>query len=179
MHRVVGALLAAAVTWHVPPAWAEEEGRPAAVGSQEPAVSEAKRPATEAAQPAPRMRDRNAGARLGLIVGGSLALGAFYGAPCAGAGGLWCVPFAGPVLVVAKRERAESANDDDEGDGIVPPAFVYALAGSLGMLQLASAAVITVGALMPRREVPDTSRSITVLPMVSSSTAGVGVVGTW
>jgi len=171
MGKVFGVLLAVATTWQVSPAHAEEQPRATTTAGAAPAAEKPTRPG--------RTRDRNAGARLGLIVGGSVAFGVFYGLPCAGARGLWCVPFAGPVLVVAKRERAQSRNADENEDGIVPPAFVYTLAGGLGMLQLTGAALITAGALLPRREVTVTTGRVTLLPMVSSSARGVAAIGTW
>jgi hypothetical protein len=171
MGKVVGVLLGLTITWHALPAQAEE--RRAASTSLEAA----RRP--EKPAPPRRVRDRNAGARLGLIVGGTVAFGVFYGLPCAGARGLWCVPFAGPVLVVDKREREQSGSVDEGEDGIVPPAFVYTLAGGLGMLQLGGAALITVGALLPRREVEVPARRITLLPLVGPSTTGVAAMGTW
>lgn len=174
MSKVIGALLGAAMMWPASPAWAE--------GSQQFAA-ETEDSARRVDQPAPALprltRDRNAGARLGFIVGGGAALAVFYGLPCAGEGGLWCVPFAGPVLLVAKRERRQSGSADEGEDGIVPPAFIYGLAGGLGMLQLTAAALLTAGVLMPRREVPVASASVTLLPLLGTTTAGLAATGTW
>jgi hypothetical protein len=171
MGKVFGFLLAMAMGWRAAPAYADEPPRAAPIASAEPTP--------EKATPPRRTRDRNAGARLGLIVGGSVAFSVFYGLPCAGARGLWCVPFAGPVLVVAKREREQSRSADETEDGIVPPAFIYTAAAGLGMLQLTGAALITAGALLPRREVTIPTGRVTLLPMVSNSTAGVAAIGTW
>ncbi|MDF3070004.1 MAG: hypothetical protein K0R38_5605 [Polyangiaceae bacterium] len=175
MRKVVGVLLGVAVAWQVSLARAEGEEREAAEG-------EATRVAAPPAAPR-RTYDANANVRVGLIAGGSGALALFYGLPCVGGGGIWCVPIAGPVLVVARDERRHPTNSDDGsdgGDGFIPPAFVYAVAGGLGALQLAAAALVTTGALLPRREVTETeTTSVTVLPMVSSSTTGVAAVGTW
>jgi hypothetical protein len=176
MGKVFGVLLAVAMSWQASPAHAEEQHPAASTAGATPA------PATLAPEKPTRpgrTRDRNAGARIGLIVGGSVAFGVFYGLPCAGGRGLWCVPFAGPILVVAKREREQSRSADAGEDGIVPPAFIYTLAGGLGMLQLTGAALITAGALLPRREVTVTAGGVTLLPMVSSSTAGLAAIGTW
>lgn len=164
-----------------------EEPDAAAAGTK--AVSSGESPATAApteaaasGQGAVRLRrveDRNAGKRLGLIVGGTLAFGVTYGLPCAGGRGLWCMPFAGPVLVLAKRERKQSQSMDAGEDGIVPPAFIYVVAGGLGMLQLGGAAMITIGALLPRREVEVPARRVALLPVLGPSGAGLTAVGTW
>lgn len=170
MGKVAGLLLGVAIGSYVVPAQAEEERAAAQVEAAQPAPKSA---------PPRRVRDRNAGGRLGLIVGGSIALGVFYGLPCAGGRGLWCVPFAGPVLVVAKREREQSRSADEGHDGIVPPGFIYMLAGSLGVFQLSGAAMVTIGALLPRREVEVPVRRLTLLPLVGPSAAGVAAAGTW
>jgi hypothetical protein len=174
MQKVVGVLLGVAVAWQVSLVRAEGGGRDT-VGEGE---------ATRVAAPPDASRrtyDANANARVGLIAGGSGALALFYGLPCLGGGGLWCVPIAGPVLVVARDERRHAANNEDGsdvGDGFMPSAFVYAVAGGLGALQLTAAVLVTTGALLPRREVTETT-SISLLPMISSSTTGVAAVGTW
>lgn len=171
MGKFVGVLLGLTIAWHALPARAEQ--RRAASASPEAA------PRNEKPAPPRRLRDRNAGARLGLIVGGTIAFGVFYGLPCAGARGLWCVPFAGPVLVVDKREREQSGSRDDGQDGIVPPVFIYTLAGGLGMLQLGGAAMITIGALLPRRDVEVPARRITLLPLVGPAATGITAMGSW
>jgi len=129
-------------------------------------------------KPGPRqVRDRNAGKRVGLIAGGTILLGVSYGLPCATARGVWCVPFAGPLLAIAKRHREDNQSSNEE-DGIVPPVFVYTVFGMVSFLQLGGAMLVTSGVLLPRREVEVASRRITLLPLLSPSTLGVAAVGT-
>lgn len=130
--------------------------------------------AARAAQPAPhkQVRDRNAGARLGLMVGGTLLLGLTYGLPCAGARGLWCIPVAGPPLVIAKLDRRESRNTNQE-DGIVPPIFAYTAIGFVSVLQLGGIGMFTIGALLPRRDVEVSAAHVMIMPLVGRSLVGV------
>jgi len=129
-------------------------------------------------QPRLVYRDRNASLRVALIATGSGLLALTYGLPCVGAGGRWCVPFAGPVLVIAHLDKQERQNDNSE-DGIVPPVFVYTLIGSVAALQVISATAIVAGALVPRREVITSARTFTVVPLLSPSMAGLGATGTF
>jgi hypothetical protein len=98
--------------------------------------------------------------------------------PCVSAGDRWCVPFAGPILVIAHLDKQEQQNDNTE-DGIVPPVFVYGLIAGVAGVQILSATMIVAGALVPRRQVIASARTFTVVPLLAPSMAGLGAVGTF
>jgi hypothetical protein len=133
--------------------------------------------ATQQSRPVVR-RDRNAAARWALIGAGAAVLATTYAWPCGAAGGRWCVPIAGPFLVIAKLDKQERQNTSSE-DGIIPPVFVYTLIGGVGLLQILGTSAIVVGALLPRREVTTSARTLTVAPLLGPSVVGVGAVGTF
>lgn len=136
-----------------------------------------------AAQPraeSPRFEvyDKNAKLRVGLLAGGIPLFVLSYGLPCLGARGVWCVPFAGPIIKI-KHIADKEAQADPEEDGIIPPVFVYTLLVELAAVQLASASLITAGALLPRREGRRVVKTVSLVPSFSPGAVGLSAVGTF
>jgi hypothetical protein len=122
--------------------------------------------------------DKNAKLRIGLLAGGIPVFALFYGLPCAGERGVWCVPFAGPIIKIKQLADKEAGQDPDE-DGIIPPVFVYTLLAEVAAVQLASASMILVGALLPRREGRRVVQSVTLVPSLNPAAPGLVAVGTF
>jgi hypothetical protein len=122
------------------------------------------------------LRDRNKGLRWGLIASGSAVLTLFYVFPCLTEGGWWCVPVAGPVSAIQKRDREERQSTNE--DGIVPPVFVYTLFAGVGAAQVVGIGLVTVGALLPSRPVRETLVKLNIVPLVSSDAVVLTLGGT-
>lgn len=122
--------------------------------------------------------DKNAKLRVGLLAGGIPLFVLSYGLPCLGGRGVWCVPFAGPIIKI-KQLADKEAEQDPEEDGIIPPVFVYTLLAELAAVQLASASMIAVGALLPRREGRRMVQGVTLVPSLTPAAVGLSAVGTF
>jgi hypothetical protein len=170
-------------------------GRAAAQATREadappPSVAPAAPPARVAPQ-AERyaVYDKNAKLRVGLLAGGIPLFVLSYALPCSGARGVWCVPFAGPIIKIkqlADREaeqyakEAEQRTDQGTDEGpMIPPVFVYTLLAEVAAVQLASASMILVGALLPRREGRRVVQSVTLVPSLNPAAPGLVAVGTF
>jgi hypothetical protein len=129
--------------------------------------------------------DKNAKLRVGLLAGGIPLFVLSYALPCSGARGVWCVPFAGPIIKIkqlADREAEQYAKEaeqrTDEGP-MIPPGVVYLLLAEVAAVQLASASMIAVGALLPRREGRRVVQNVSLVPSLNPAAPGVSVVGTF
>ena len=86
--------------------------------------------------------------------------------------------FAGPIIKIKQLADKEAAQDPEE-DGIIPPVFVYTLLAEVAAVQLASASMILVGVLLPRREGRRMVQSVTLVPSLNPGAPGLSLVCTF
>jgi hypothetical protein len=168
--RALSALLAVGALASATRAYAADDGA---------AVSPSSVPDEKASAPQRpfEVYDKNRTARWALIATGTALLTLSYAAPCAGARGVWCLPFAGPIFKIKQLADEEARSNPDE-DGIVPPVFVYTLLVEVAFVQVAAAGMITAGALLPRRPGRRFVGSLTFTPLVGPSIVGLAASGT-